>query len=181
MNPVFFANKSQPLFEEAKALAAIATTLTDDFRPERSSNFSGKTEWEYEARRWHRGVLPLIGGAPGVAFQMRVAHFVVEAKAFLRNIQALRFHPTACHDDEAQLHQILYDDHTIPFGWENSWNIFLEDYETVRKAFDGADLECEDSDCGPVDEIAMPGIPILRPYWSADACKELVAWSDYER
>lgn len=177
MNRLIFERQSQKLFEEAKDLADVASTLTKTFRPDRSMNFSGKIEWEYEARRWHRSVLPLIGEAPGVAFQMRLARFVVEAKAFLRNIQALRLKPTACYEDQARLHQVLYDDYKIPSVWEESWALFLEDYEKIRNAFDGADLECEGIDCGAVDEISLPGIPALRRYWSESAC-EKVSWPE---
>lgn len=160
----------QLLFVEGKDLAQLAHRLTEELRPNQSKNIFGSPEWEYNSREWYRNVLPAINGAPGIVLQNRLQHFAVEVRSFLKDMQALRDKATACPVNYKE-GQIFYDGWAISKSWDYSWKVFLDDYETIRKTFSKADLECEDADCGDFDEISLPYLPVLQPYWSEAACE----------
>lgn len=159
--------KGEALFHEASVLAEMARELTEDWRPHRSQNILGKAEWEYESRSWYRNVLPLVGGTDGAALKQRLSRFVVETRAFLKDMQALKEAPMHCQVPENRA--LLYEGEKMFNAWEISWQIFLVQYEAIRQAFDRTDLECEDEFCGKPDEIAMPVIPALYP-WPGPIC-----------
>ena len=121
------------VFNEAQDLAQIANQLTREVCHQKSKNIWGRPEWEYGDRVWFRKVLPLIGGAPGAAFQTRLAHFAVEARSFLVDMQALKHEPLHCQD-KLRAAFILYDDSKIPQSFGISWQLFLVQYEIIRKA-----------------------------------------------
>lgn len=156
------------VFNEAQGLAEIANQLTKELRHERSKNIWGRPEWEYEDRVWFRKVLPMIGGAPGIAFQTRLARFAVEARSFLADMKALKQTPRYCETRGGDY--IFYDDAKIPSSWGVSWQLFLVHYEMTRKALSKADLECASDDCDPIDEVTLPFLPEIVPYWSGVVC-----------
>lgn len=160
----------QLLLAEGKTLAQLSDYLSQQLRPNSSRNFSGGPEWEYDERAWYRHVLPSIGGTQGTALKNRLHSFVVEVRAFLRDMKALKKTASAC-PSEHRAGQILYDAEEISQGWDFSWRFFLRDYEKIRRTFSKADLECEGSDCGETDEISLPFIPELQPYASMAACE----------
>lgn len=160
----------QSLLAEGKSLAQLSDYLSRQLRPDSSRNFSGGTEWEYDERVWYRNVLPSLGDGGGAALQNRLHHFVVEVRAFLRDMRALKKTASGC-PQEHRAGQILYDAREISQGWDLAWRYFIRDYEKIRQAFSKADLECEGSECGEVDEISLPFLPELNPYWSMAACE----------